>query len=53
MPNELTITMTSRGFEVRLGTHVSQFPSVKDAVEFAQERLRYAVELRNLKAQID
>ena len=48
MPNTIEITMTLRGFEVTTGGRVTRFPSIEDAVEYAQQRLQWAKELREL-----
>ncbi len=53
MPNTVEITMTMRGFEVTMGERVTRFPSIEDALDFAQQRLRYAQELRELSWSVE
>jgi hypothetical protein len=53
MPNTVEITMAPRGWEVRMGTRVTRFASVEDALEFASERLNWAHELRALKQRCE
>jgi hypothetical protein len=48
VPNTVEITMTMRGFEVAMGGRVTRFPSIEDALSFAQQRLQWAKELREL-----
>ena len=48
MPNTVEITMTMRGFEVTMGGRVTRFPNIEDAVNFAQQRLQWAKDLREL-----
>jgi hypothetical protein len=48
VPNTVEITMTMRGFEVTMGERVTRFPSIEDALDFAQQRLRHAQEVREL-----
>jgi hypothetical protein len=53
MPKTVGITMTAGGYEVRMGTQVSRFPSVEDAVDFASRRLNWANHLRDLKQRCE
>jgi hypothetical protein len=53
MTNKVEITMTPRGFDVTTGTHTSHFPSIADAVDFAQRRLQQAQDLRELSARCE
>lgn len=53
MPNTVEITMTMRGFEVTMGGRVTRFPNVEAAVTYAQQRLQWAEELRELKRRVD
>jgi hypothetical protein len=53
MPNTVEITMTMRGFEVTMGGRVTRFPSIEAAMTFAQQRLQWAEELRELKRRVD
>jgi hypothetical protein len=53
VPNSIEITMTMRGFEVTMGGRVTRFPSIEDAMTFAQQRLQWAEELRELKRRVD
>jgi hypothetical protein len=48
MPNTVEITMTSNGYEVRVGAQINRFRSVDDALDFASQRLRWASDLREL-----
>ena len=53
MPDTVEIAMTARGFEVTVGGHTARFPSIDDAFEFAQRRLRHAKDLRELSARCE
>jgi hypothetical protein len=53
MPNTVEITMTMRGFEVTMGSQVTRFPSIEAAMTYAQQRLQWAEELRELKRRVD
>lgn len=48
MPNTVEIAMTMRGFEVTTGGRVTRFPNIEDALDYAQQRLRWAQELREM-----
>jgi hypothetical protein len=48
VPGTVEITMTLRGFEVTTGGHVARFPNIEAALDFAQRRLQWAKELREL-----
>jgi hypothetical protein len=48
VPKTVEITMTLRGFEVAMGGRVTRFPTIEDALAFAQQRLRWAQEVREL-----
>lgn len=53
MTNTVEITMTPRGYEVRMGARVSRFASIEDAIGFASERLHWAHELRDLSRRCE
>jgi hypothetical protein len=53
VPNTIEITMTMGGFEVAMGGRVTRFPSIEAALEFAQQRLRWAAELRELSRRCE
>jgi hypothetical protein len=51
--NTIEIKMTVRGVEVTTGGRTASFPSVDDALDFAQQRLRRAEQLRELSARCE
>lgn len=53
MPGTIEITMTLRGFEVSTGGRVARFPSIEAALDFAQQRLQWAKELRELSRRCE
>jgi hypothetical protein len=53
MTGNVEIKMTRRGFDVSFAGRTSSFPQMDKALEFAQERLRRAVELRDLSARCE
>ena len=53
MPKTVEITMTPGGYEVRMGSQVNRFPSVEDALDFASQRLNWAIHLRDLKQRCE
>jgi hypothetical protein len=53
MPSTIEITMTRRGFEVRASGRTTRFPTLDEAVGFAQQRLQHAYELRDLSARCE
>lgn len=53
VPSTVEIKMTMRGFDVIVGTRVTRFPTVEAAVSFAQEKLRWAEELREMSRRCE
>ena len=48
MLNTIEITMTRRGFDVRMGARTATFPQLQDAVRFAEQRLEHFARVREL-----
>jgi hypothetical protein len=53
MTNSVEIKMTGRGFDVSVAGRTSSFPQMDQALEYAQQRLRRAVELVELSARCE
>ena len=53
VPGTVEITMTLRGFEVTAGGRVARFPNIEAAMDFAQQRLQWAKELRELSRRCE
>lgn len=53
VPNTIEITLTLRGFEVTTAGRVTRFPSIEDALDYAQQRLRRAEDLRELSRRCE
>ncbi len=53
VPRTVEITITAQGFDVALAGRVTRFVSLEDAVDFAQQKLRSAQQLRELSRRCE